>query len=371
MQILPSRAELGRALPGLAAVILPITIVSEAIYFFELSYVQTVLHIPPPVIALMIAAIISIVVTNLIELPQRYEPGLQFTTRWLLRIGIVFYGFNFSYALWFKSGSEWILLIGLVAVIIPFASGYFVGKALHLKEDSSLLVAVGTGICGISAIVATQQAVRSDEKDAGMSIATILLFGTFVLFAYPVIDGLLGMSSVAYGVWTGATTLDLPQLVAAALQGGGTNSLSPALWVKSIRIGLLVPVILILVARATRSSKASDLLPRQQPRGSRYREVLNSFPLFILAFFSVILYNTVSPLPAWLLGPVASGSGQSLNLSIASVLLTTAIIGICFRVKRAVISVTGWKFIVVGGVAWGFQSLLVLWLATSLNLPSF
>ena len=365
MPVLPTRTEFRDALPGLVVVILPIMIASEAVYLFEVSYVQSVFHIPAPVIPLMIAGVMSIVITNLIELPQKYQSGLQFTTRWLLRIGIVLYGFNFSYALWFRIGSEWILLIGLIAVMVPLVAVYLIGEILHLDENSSLLVAVGTAICGISAIVATQQAIKSDEKDAGMSIATILLFGTFVLFAYPVIERLFGLTSVVYGVWTGATTLDLPQLVAAALQGGGTDSLLAALWVKSIRIGLLVPVILILVVRANR---AKGIL--NEPQSFRYRQALESFPLFILAFFVVILYNTVLPLPEWVQGPVANGTGQFLNLSIASVLLTTAIIGICFSVRRNVIRKTGWRFIAVGGLAWGLQSIVVLWLATSLHLPA-
>jgi uncharacterized integral membrane protein (TIGR00698 family) len=365
MQILPGSGELKAALPGLALVVLPILIISEVIYWIELNYVESFFHVPPPVIALMIAAVLSIAITNLIELPQKYRSGLQFTTRWLLRIGIVLYGFNFSYALWFKTGSQWILVIGLVAVALPLIAGYFIGGLLKLGETSSLLVAVGTAICGISAIVATQQAVGADEKEAGASIATILVFGTLVVFAYPVIDQLLGLSGVIYGVWTGATTLDLPQLVTAALQGGGSASLLSALWVKSIRIGLLVPVILILVARTHRQMGHSP----NEKRGSQYGAVLKSFPLFILAFFLVILYNTVFPLPTWILGPISSGSGQYLNLNAASLLLTTAIIGICFNVRRKVISGTGWKFIVVGGIIWGLQSLIVLWLATSLNLP--
>ena len=364
MQILPTRREVRAALPGLTFIVLPIFVVSEAIYWLELNYVESVYHIPPPVIALMIAAVLSIVVTNLVEVPQRLQEGLQFTVRWLLRIGIVLYGFNFSYALWFKPGSAWIFGIGLLAVAIPLVVGYFTGRLLQLGRDSTLLVSVGTAICGISAIIATQQAVKSDEKDAGMSIATILLFGTLVLFAYPVVDRLLGLSSTVYGVWTGATTLDLPQLVAAALQGGGSTSLLAALWVKSIRIGLLIPIIAVLVVRASRTAHGKEA------RATSMSAVFKAFPLFIVAFFAVILYNTAFPLSASILGPVASGSGEFLSLNAASLLLTTAIIGICFRVRRDVIGRTGWKFIAVAGIAWAVQSLVIIWLATSLNLPS-
>ena len=362
MQLLPSRAEVKSALPGLGLVILPISAASELVFWAEKVYVQEAFNIPAPVIALMIAAVLSIVVTNLVELPKRYAPGMQFSTRWLLRIGIVLYGLNFSYSLWFKADSQTILLIGLAAVVVPLVIGYLIGRVLKLSESSSLLIAVGTGVCGISAIIATQQSIRSKDEEAGMSIATILLFGTFVLFSYPVLEGIFGLGQAAYGVWTGATTLDLPQLVAAALQGGGSSSLTAALWVKSIRIGLLVPVLLLLVAgyRAPGRPKAPSM----------YMEGLRSFPLFIVAFFAAILINTFFGLPSWVSGPLASGSGQFLSLSVASAFLTAAIISICFRVKKDVLGKTGWKYIAVGGMTWAVQSVLVLWLVLHLAIPT-
>lgn len=362
MQILPSRKEVVAALPGLALVILPLGAASELIYWLEARYVEAAFHVPPPVIALMIAAVFGIAVANLVELPENLMPGLQFSTRWLLRIGIVLYGLNFSYALWFRAGSLTILVVGLLAVLFPLAVGYAVGKLLHMGHEASLLVAVGTAVCGISAIVATQESIKAKFEEAGMSIATILVFGTFVLFAYPVLESVIGLGQVAYGVWTGATTLDLPQLVAAALQGGGNTSLTAGLWVKSIRIGLLVPVILVLV------SLSSSGQPGSQSR--RYSQALKAFPMFILAFFGAILLNTFVSIPSSITGPLASGSGQPLSLSVASAFLTAAIIAICLNVKRSVLSKTGWRYVLLGAIAWTVQSLLVLLLVSHLPLPS-
>jgi uncharacterized integral membrane protein (TIGR00698 family) len=344
-------------------VILPILVVSELIYWAESNYVESSFHVPAPVIALMIAATIAILATNIVDLPAKYWDGLMFSTKWFLKLGIILYGLNFSYALWLKTGSEWILVVGVVAVVVPLVVGYHVGRLLGLDRDSRILVGVGTGVCGISAIVATQQALKSDDKAAGMSLATILVFGTFVLFFYPVLENILSLSTTAYGVWTGATTLDLPQLVAAALQGGGKDSLTAALWVKSIRIGLLAPVILVLVTLFNRPSGKTV-------ENSKYRTVLSAFPLFIVVFFLGILLNTLYPIPTWILAPIATGKGEFLGLNAASVLLTTAIIGICFRVRGQVVGKSGWKILVTGGLAWGIQSLLILWLIHILPIPA-
>jgi uncharacterized integral membrane protein (TIGR00698 family) len=366
MQILPSKNELFEAIPGLLFVILPIVLVSEGVYWLESSYVTKAFGVPAPVIALMIAAVISIVLTNFISVPSKYSMGLQFSSRWLLRLGIVLYGFNFSYALWLQPGASWIFAIGLLTVAIPLVASYFLGRFLGLGKSSSLLVGVGTGVCGISAIVATQQAIKSDEESAGMALATILVFGTMVLFVYPPLDHLLSLTATTYGVWTGATTLDLPQLVAAALQGGGQVSLVAALWVKSIRIGLLAPVIFLLVAMFTSNSKE---VGKGVKRDGRLRVALGAFPLFILVFFAAILLNTVYPLPHWLASPVATGKGEFLSLNIANVLLMTAIISICFRVKAKVLKKTGWKILLTGGVSWLIQSLIVFWLVGNVPIP--
>ncbi|MGH2638009.1 MAG: YeiH family protein, partial [Rhabdochlamydiaceae bacterium] len=298
-------------------------------------------------------------------IPERYSSGLQFSSRWFLRMGIVLYGFNFSYILWFQPGASWIFAIGLLAVCIPLVVSYFIGSALHLSRNSSVLVGVGTGVCGISAIVATQQATKSDEESAGVALATILVFGTLVLFVYPPLAHILSLNTTVYGVWTGATTLDLPQLVAAALQGGGQASLVAGLWVKSIRIGLLAPVIFVLVVLTANNFKGKV----EQKSSGRIGTAFRAFPLFILAFFVVILFNTIFPLPGWISSPIATGRGEFLSLNIANLLLTTAIISICFRVKRQVISKTGGRILFTGGVSWLIQSLIALWLAGNVPIP--
>ena len=103
---------------------------------------------------------------------------------------------------------------------------------------------------------------------------------------------------------------------------------------------------------------------------SKYRKVLSSFPLFIVVFFLIILLNTFVSIPAQIVVPLATGKGEPLSLNVASTLLTTAIIGICFRVRRDVVGKSGWRILAVGGIAWGLQSFLVFWLAHSLPIPN-
>jgi uncharacterized membrane protein YadS len=126
----------------------------------------------------------------------------------------------------------------------------------------------------------------------------------------------------------------------------------------------LAPVVLFLVLFMRPKDPTTG-----RRKGLKYRAALDSFPLFILGFFLVILYNTILPSPGWLSSPLSTGKSEFLNLNVANILLTAAIVGICFRVKREVVGKSGLKILAVGGIAWLIQSFMVFWLCNILPIP--
>ena len=50
----------------------------------------------------------------------------------------------------------------------------YLGRAFKLKPKLISLLAVGSSICGVSAIIATQGAIEADEEDSSYAIAAIL-----------------------------------------------------------------------------------------------------------------------------------------------------------------------------------------------------
>src|SRR5262249_57466478 len=77
------------------------------------------------------------------------------------------------------------------------------GNAFRLTPKLTSLLAIGSSICGVSAIIAAKGAINAKDEDASYAIAAILALGAVGLFAFPVIGHLLGMSDHAYGLWAG------------------------------------------------------------------------------------------------------------------------------------------------------------------------
>ncbi len=366
LYVLPSPKEISDALPGLLLIVAPVIILSYLIFWAEDMLYIRYYGLHGPVIALMIAAILAIAVTNVWKVPDRYQPGLGFTTKWLLKLGVILYGLNFTYAVWFRPGAIWLFIVNLATVIIANATAYYVGKKFGLNDTLAALIGTGTSICGIAAILATQPGIKqSKTEEAGVAIGTILFWGTLGLFIYPVLASIFQISAVVYGAWVGATIHDLPQIVATALQGGGEIGWKVAMWIKMIRIGMIILVVFwwsFTFARQETSGKSAE--------NSRYWKIANRFPLFVIAFFVAIVINTAFTMPVSVRTVLATGAGIPLGISVASICLTSAVTGICFRVRKDIVRGAGWKAVATGGVAWIVQAVLIFMLINTVPLPS-
>jgi uncharacterized integral membrane protein (TIGR00698 family) len=119
-----------------------------------------------------------------------------------------------------------------------------------LKQDSALalLVAVGTSICGASAIAAVGPALRAKAEEMGLSLAVVTLFGLIAMFAYPLmfgglLSGWLGNNPLAYGMWVGTGIHETAQVIAASSQVD--NAVSIASSAKFIRIFMIGPMVFV------------------------------------------------------------------------------------------------------------------------------
>lgn len=139
-----------------------------------------------PVSAIMMAIIIGMVIANLVNLPERWQPGLMFCTSTILRIGIMFLGIRLS-----LMGAGKFTLVALPFVISAIVVGLlavgFLGRKMGLSKQLSGLIAVGTSICGCTAIVATAPLIKANESEVSYSIACITVFGIAAMFFYPVL----------------------------------------------------------------------------------------------------------------------------------------------------------------------------------------
>ena len=115
-----------------------------------------------PISAIMMAIVIGMIVANSIRLPAAWQPGLKFCTTAILRIGIMLLGIRLS----LLSAGQF-TLVALPFVIAAIAAGLLIvgliGRHMGLSKQLSGLIAVGTSICGCTAIVATAPLIKANE----------------------------------------------------------------------------------------------------------------------------------------------------------------------------------------------------------------
>ena len=139
-----------------------------------------------PVSSIMMAIILGMIVANTIRLPDGVQPGLKFCTSGVLRVGIMLLGIRLS-----LMGAGQFTLVALPFVIAAIAIGLFtvglLGRYIGLSKQLSGLIAVGTSICGCTAIVATAPLIKANESEVSYAIACITIFGLAAMFVYPVL----------------------------------------------------------------------------------------------------------------------------------------------------------------------------------------
>ncbi len=139
-----------------------------------------------PISDIMMAIILGMIVANTITLPSKLQSGLRFCASAILRIGIMLLGIRLS----LLSAGQF-TLVALPFVLAAIAAGLLtvgiIGRYMGLSKQLSGLIAVGTAICGCTAIVATAPLIKANESEITYSIACITIFGLAAMFFYPLL----------------------------------------------------------------------------------------------------------------------------------------------------------------------------------------
>ncbi|MCU4298977.1 putative sulfate exporter family transporter [Brevibacterium permense] len=206
----------------------------------------------PVLSPLLVAIVLGILLGNLVpNLPEAFMPGLNFAAKPLLRLGIVALGAQVVLGDILDLG--WLVLV-LAAVIV--AAGILSALALAgpLKVDRPLAVLIGSGfgICGAAAVAGVESTLKSKKEDVAAAIGLVVLFGTLMIAIVPGLSTALGLSPETAGMWGGAATHEVAQVVAI---GGiiGPAALEIAVLVKLARVIMLAPTVAVFSYAVRRS----------------------------------------------------------------------------------------------------------------------
>jgi len=218
---------------------------------------------------------------------SEYKSGVKWAEKDLLMFAIALMGINLNFTMLANLGVKTILII-VFGMIFTISMGILLGKLFKLNPKLSLMIGIGNGVCGSSAIAATSGVAKVQSNDIGVSIALVNLMGTIGIFLAPSLAHLLGFSDIQAGIFTGNTLQAVGQAVAAGFSISEEAG-HYATVVKMGRVLLLVPLVLILIYIAKREQKnSSDVVEEKAKVG---------VPSFILWFIAFSVVASLGLLP--------------------------------------------------------------------------
>lgn len=206
--------------------------------------------------ALTLAIIFGIVAGNTFfpAISSRCAAGVDFSKNILLRAGIILFGFRITFQDIAQVGWSGVLVAALV-VGCTFVLAVQLGtRVFRLDKQTAMLIGAGSGICGAAAVMAAEPVVKGQAHQVAVAVATVVLFGTLAMFAYPFLYPVLGMSEHAFGVYLGSTIHEVAQVVAAGAAISETVA-STAVIEKMMRVMMLAPFLLLLSLGLARKGK--------------------------------------------------------------------------------------------------------------------
>ena len=229
--------------------------------------------------------ILGIILNNLIGKPKEAIKGIEFTAKKVLQWAIIFLGGSLSFTQIWETGLD-SLAVMLATLLAAFISACLFGKALNIPPKLQLLIGVGTGICGGSAIAALSPIIEADKQEVTYAISTIFVFNIIAILIFPPLGHLLGLSDKGFGIWAGTAVNDTSSVIAAGYAFSHASG-AYATIVKLTRTTMIIPV--SLLASAIIAIQKKKELNSQQTINYSFKKI---FPWFILWFLIAALLNT-------------------------------------------------------------------------------
>ncbi len=228
------------------------------------------------------AILIGLAISNTVGVPQIFRSGVATYEFWL-KTGIVLLGSRFLLGDVLKLGGVSLALVAIeIAVAIAFMT--FLGRAFGLRPKLTSLLAVGSAVCGVSAIIATQGAIEADDEDSSFAIAAILALGALSLFTFPLLGHALHLSDHAYGLWAGLAVDNTAEATAAgALYSDAAGKL--AVLAKTTRNAMIGFVVLAYAIYWASRGQAKTV-------GNKAAFLWQKFPKFVLGFLLISILAT-------------------------------------------------------------------------------
>jgi uncharacterized integral membrane protein (TIGR00698 family) len=259
------------------------------------SLAQGVAGLPKfPLSPVMCAVTLGMLWRNTLGVPAWATQGLRWAMHRLLRIGIALVGLRLT-----LGGAGAIALtalpVALSCLSVALLAGVAVARALAVPRRLGFLLAIGTAVCGCTAVVAMSPVIRARHAETAFAVTCVVLFGCIAMLFYPwVAAHFLGASPVHAGIFLGTAIHDTSQVIGAALiysqQAAAPAALAAASVAKLLRnlsIAVLIPAAAWFAQRHA-ARDGAEQGARAMEAGQRTALV----PAFVVAFVAFIVVRT-------------------------------------------------------------------------------
>lgn len=249
----------------------------------------------PEVNVLIITILLGIIIGNTYGIPDWAHPGVSTHSLWL-EVGIVVMGARVALGQVLDASSMLIMLI-LGTVLVTIITVEFLARFVYsIPEEIGSLLAAGSSICGVSAVVAVAESIHVNRDDIAYAATTILIFDAITLFVYPLIGHALHLSDTVFGIWAGLTMFSTGPVTAAGFSFSNTAG-ELALIVKLSRNSLIgIVAILYAVYYRRRGGKTTTTENEADGIWDALQSLWESFPKFILGFFALMILANIGVL---------------------------------------------------------------------------
>jgi uncharacterized integral membrane protein (TIGR00698 family) len=319
-----------------------VDVVPGVLVCLAIAVVSTVVGKLVPVVGSALPAVVIGVIAAVIRRPaSRVEPGIRYSSTFLLQVAVVLLGAQLSLPIILQVGAE-SLPVMLGTLVVCLLAAWLVGRRLRVAPRLRTLIGVGTGICGASAIAAISPVIGAASAEIAYAISTIFLFNVLAVVLFPLLGHALNMDPHTFGLLAGTAVNDTSSVVATA-SVFGAGALGFAVVVKLVRTLMIIPISIGLsVMEARRAGRGIRMTPRR---------ALGLVPWFLVGFVVVALVNSTGAIPL----PVIGGLVQ-----VSQFLIAMALAGIGLSTDLPALRRAGWRPLALGAILW------VLVTATSL-----
>lgn len=282
---------------------------------------------------------------------ESFASGIQFTSKKILQYAVVLLGFSMNLYQIFAVGKQSLLII-LATITTALVVSYFISKKMNIPSNVSILVGVGSSICGGSAIAATAPVIDAEDEEVAQSISVIFLYNIIAAILFPIFGQLLGQNDIGFGMWAGTAINDTSSVVAAgqtwSLAHGSDVALHYATIVKLTRTLAIIPITLALSFYRSKKNIDTNVKMRE------------TFPWFVLFFLLAAIISTVFEINEVIVSNLTILSKFMITMAMSAIGLNTNLVKLVKSgAKPLLLGFCCWISIMLVSLA--MQKLLGIW----------